>query len=74
MLAALLMLFQLLVEQHFVGAEEAIFQVLQQGSALQQLLHAGIVVLVHLVHQLLQPIVDHVELLVGQVVFLIHHR
>ena len=70
MLAALLMLFQLLVEKLFVGVSEPVLDVLQQGGALQQFLHAGIVVLVHLVHQLLQAHVDHVELLMA---FVIHH-
>ena len=70
MLAALLMLFQLLVEKPFVGDSEPMLHVLQQVSALQQFLHTGIEVLVHLVHQLLQPHVDHVELLIA---VLIHH-
>ena len=70
MLAALLMLFQLLVEQPFIGVHAPMLHVLQQGSALQQFLHTGIVILVHLVHQLLQAHVDHVELLIA---FVIHH-
>ena len=64
------MLFQLLVEQRFMGVSEPVLDVLQQGGALQQFLHTGIVVLVHLVHQLLQPVIDHVELLMA---FVIHH-